>query len=496
MFDKIKTLGAETAVYGVSTILGRFLTFILTPIYTHFLVPGDLGLVATIYSYIAFFNVVYGYGMEGAYMKYVSTLELGNRKENFSAPFFSVLTTSVVLTAILFWQSGPLASLIHVPAEQTLLVRYAGVILLLDAITIIPFASLRMEKKAKTFVSIRLASIVLNVALNILFLVRFSMGVEGIFLSGVLSSAFSLLLLLPHVISHLTRGFPDGLLRALLRFGLPSLPAGLASMMIQVIDRPILEALSGKAVVGIYQANYRLGIFMMLVVSMFDFAWRPFFLSHAGDSEARPMFARVLTYYCLIATALFLALSFFLGDIVTAPIFAGRPLVARPYWGGLAIVPPVLLGYLFLGIYNNLLAGIYIEKKTAYLPAVTISGAVVNILANFALIPRFGMMGAAVATLAAYAVMAAVLYFVVRRMYPVPYEWGRLSKILFAAAAAFALYLAVTPPLPDLLWKTLLLLLFLLLMYLMKFFVPAETAILSRLFSRQTASGGEASSDL
>jgi O-antigen/teichoic acid export membrane protein len=496
MFDKIKTLGAETAVYGVSTILGRFLTFILTPIYTHFLVPGDLGLVATVYSYIAFFNVVYGYGMEGAYMKYVSTLELGNRKENFTAPFFSVLSTSVVLTAIIVWQSGPLASIIHIPESQTLLVRYSGWILLLDAITIIPFASLRMEKKATTFVSIRLASIVLNVALNILFLVRFSMGVEGIFLSGVISSAFTVLLLMPHVVSHLTRGFPEGLLRALLRFGLPSVPAGLASMMIQVIDRPILEALSGKAVVGIYQANYRLGIFMMLIVSMFDFAWRPFFLSHASDNEARPMFARVLTYYCLIAAALFLALSFFLEDIVTAPIFAGRPLVAQAYWGGLAIVPPVLLGYLFLGVYNNFLAGIYIEKKTAYLPAVTMSGAAVNILANFALIPHLGIMGAAVATLTAYAVMAAVLYFVVHRIYPISYEWSRLLKIVLGAAVAFTLYLVVHPPFPEILWKTLLMLFFLLLMYLMKFFVPAETAILSRLFSRQTTSPGDTPSDV
>lgn len=491
MLDRIKKLGTQTAVYGVSTILGRFLTFVLTPIYTHFLVPGDLGLVATVYSYIAFFNVVYGYGMEGAYMKYVSTLELGSRKENFTAPFFSVLSTSVALTALIFWQAGPLASLIHVPDTQTVLVRYAGAILLLDAITIIPFASLRMEKKATTFVSIRLASIVLNVALNILFLVRFSMGVEGIFLSGVLSSAFSAILLMPHVVSHLTRGFPDGLLRALLRFGLPSVPAGLASMMIQVIDRPILEALSGKAVVGIYQANYRLGIFMMLIVSMFDFAWRPFFLSHAGDSDARPLFARVLTYYCLIATALFLVLSFFLEDIVTAPIFAGRPLVAQAYWGGLAIVPPVLLGYLFLGVYNNLLAGIYIEKRTAYLPAVTISGAAVNIAANFALIPRWGIMGAAVSTLVAYGVMAGVLFVVVRRIYPVSYEWLRILKIVLSAAVAFMLYLSVQPAIPELVWKMVLLILFLLLMYLMKFFVPAEISILSRLFSRQSAPPGE-----
>jgi O-antigen/teichoic acid export membrane protein len=496
MFEKIKRLGTETAIYGISTILGRFLTFILTPIYTHFLVPGDLGLVATVYSYIAFFNVIYGYGMEGAYMKYVSTLEIGDRKANFTVPFASVAVTSVGLTLLILWQCASLAKLIHVPENLTVLIRYSGWILLLDSLTIIPFASLRMEGKAKRFVTIRLASILLNVALNILFLLRFQMGVEGIFLSGVLSSGFTVLLLLPHTLSRLTSTVPPGLLPALLRFGLPSVPAGLASMMIQVIDRPILEALSGKAVVGVYQASYRLGIFMMLIVSMFDFAWRPFFLSHAKDEDARPLFARVLTYYCLITTALLLALSFFLGDIVTLPIFAGRAIIAQPYWGGLVIVPVVLFGYLFLGVYNNLLAGIYIEKKTGYLPAVTLAGAAVNVLANFALIPLWGIMGAAAATLAAYAVMAGVLYLVVRKIYPVPYEWARIIKIGVAAAIAFSLYWYVTPRIPGFIWKLALLCLFIALMYFMKFFVPSEVKILTQLFSRQPQSPASTPSDM
>jgi O-antigen/teichoic acid export membrane protein len=486
MFDKIRRLGTETAVYGISTILGRFLTFILTPIYTHLLIPDNLGIVATVYSYIAFLNVIYGYGMDGAFMKYLSTLEIGDKKQNFTVPFASVSVVSIVLTGMIVLQSDPLARLIHVPESLSIVVRYAGWILLLDAITIVPFASLRMERKAKTFVAVRLASIVLNVILNIIFLVRFNMGVEGIFLSGVISSGFTLLLLLPHIVSHLTPVPAPGLLSALLRFGLPSVPAGLASMMIQVIDRPILESISGKAAVGIYQANYRLGIFMMLIVSMFDFAWRPFFLSHAQDPEARPLFARVLTYYCLAATGIFLVLSFFLGDIVTAPIFAGRPLFAPPYWGGLMIVPLVLLGYLFLGVYNNLLAGIYIEKRTGYLPAVTFLGASVNVLANFALIPSWGLMGAAFATFAAYAVMAVALYVVVRRIYPVPYEWARVAKIGLAAAVVFGLFAIVEIPGAEILWKAALILFFVGLMYAMKFLVPSEIAVLSRLFSRRS----------
>ena len=490
MFDKIRRLGTDTALYGVSTILGRFLTFVLTPIYTHVLITDDLGVVATVYAYIAFFNVVYGYGMEGAFMKYVSTLEAGDRKQNFSVPFLSVGATSLLFSVLILLLRTPLAEAAGVPPSLSVVVPCAGLILFFDALTIIPFASLRMQRKAKTFVAIRLAGIVVNVLLNLLLVVVWKGGVEGIFLSGVLSSALSFALLVPHILSEFTLELPAGLLPALLRFGLPSVPAGLASMMIQVINRPIMGAMMGTAAVGVFQANYRLGIFMMLLVSMFDFAWRPFFLSHASDHDARPLFARVLTYYTLIATSIFLFLTFFIGDLVTLPIFAGHSLFARPYWGGLGIVPWVLLGYLFLGVYNNLLAGIYIEKKTRYLPAVTFTGAAVNILATILLIPPWGMMGAAFATFLAYFLMALALYLVVRRFYPVPYEWKRLLKIALAAGVAMAFYILVDPGTYALLWKIALLCFFLMLLTLVKFFVPSEIAGLTRLLSR--ASGTDA----
>ncbi len=486
MFDKIRRLGTETALYGISTILGRFLTFLLTPIYTHVLITSDLGVVATVYAYIAFFNVLYGYGMEGAFMKYVSTLEAGDRKQNFSAPFLSVAATSALFSSLIIIFRSPLSVITEVPASHAVILFYAGLILFFDALSIIPFASLRMQRKARTFVAVRLAGITVNVLLNLVLVVLRRGGVEGIFLSGVLSSAFTFALLVPHVLSELTFALPRGLLRALLRFGLPSVPAGLASMMIQVINRPIMGAMAGTAIVGVFQANYRLGIFMMLLVSMFDFAWRPFFLSHANDPDARPLFARVLTYFTLVATSIFLFLMLFIGDFVTVPIFAGRSLFARPYWEGLGIVPWILLGYLFLGVYNNFLPGIYIEKKTQYLPAVTFTGAVVNIVATVLLIPLWGMMGAAFATFLAYFVMALALYLVVRRFYRVPYEWGRLLKVAFAAGVVVVLSLVIDAGSYTLLWKTALLLLFPLLLAMVKFFIPSEIAGVTRLLTRSS----------
>src|SRR5262249_40570158 len=150
--------------------------------------------------------------------------------------------------------------------------------------------------------------------------------------------------------------FPHNLLRALLAFGVPTVPAGLAAMVIQVIDRPILESLTDSSTVGIYQANYRLGIFMMLIVSMFDFAWRPFFFSHAKDPDAKHLFAPFLTFFLLLMTLIFLLLFFFLDTIVRTPLFFGYSILPSPYWPGLSIVPVVLVAYMFLGLSNNFTA--------------------------------------------------------------------------------------------------------------------------------------------
>ena len=245
---------------------------------------------------------------------------------------------------------------------------------------------------------------------------------KGIFISGLISSGFTVLLLIPVIVQNLVPSWPRrhpacaSAVRSSVR------PAGIAGMMLQVINRPILASLRGDAEVGIFQANYRLGIFMMLLVSMFDFAWRPFLLQHAQDEDARPLFARVMTYFVLVATGVFLVLSFFLADIVRWPIFGGHSIIDPRFWEGMDIIPVILLAYVFLGIYNNLIAGIYIEKKTGKLPLVTFTAAALHVVANYLLIPPFGLMGAAFATLVSYVVMAGMMYVIVQRFYPVQYE--------------------------------------------------------------------------
>ncbi|MBI4810858.1 MAG: polysaccharide biosynthesis C-terminal domain-containing protein, partial [Ignavibacteriales bacterium] len=258
--------------------------------------------------------------------------------------------------------------------------------------------------------------------------------------------------------------------------------------------RPILRALTDDATVGIYQANYRLGIFMMLIVSMYDYAWRPFYFSTAKEANAKGIFARVLTYLVLFMSAIFLMLTFFIGDIAKISIF-GRHIIGPSYWSGLNIIPIVLLGYVFLGISTNLSAGIFIEKKTKYSPFVTGVGAVVNVAANFLLIPPFGMLGAAWATFIAYFIMAVTMYFVVQRIYPVSYEFSRLLKVAGSVAIVIALYYFISiEKLSDsvtivFLWKTFLIVLFLLLMYMMKFFKAGEISAIKRLWNRRGVKG-------
>jgi len=481
MLAQIRRLGTDTAIYGISTVIGRFLNFLLVPFYTNVIHPGEYGIVANVYSILAFLNVVWVYGMESAYFKYSSTGEIGTPRQNFSTPFLSLCATSLVLSGGMTILAPLAGRWMSIPPGHGPIVEVAAGILLLDTLAVVPFAVLRMERKAALFGTLKVLNIVVNVVCNLVLLLHFHAGVEGIFLSGLIASGVTLLALVPTIARNFTWEFSRPLYRALLVFGLPYVPAGIAAIVVQVIDRPIMLYLTNPAVVGVYQANYRLGIVMMLIVSMYDYAWRPFFLSHASEPGARELFARALTYSVAAMTVVFLVVSFFIGDIVRLRLF-GRSIIHPDYWGGLPIVPVVLLGYMFLGVYNNLVAGVYIEKKTQRLPAITLAGALVNIGANFLWIPSLGMMGGALATLLAYAFMAVILYIDVRKYYPVPYEWGRIARLVLVAGVTYLLFLLFGAGAYHIIWKCGLLVFFCAALYLMRFFVPDELNALRSLF--------------
>ncbi len=483
MLAQIRRLGTDTAIYGISTVVGRFLSFLLVPFYTNVIRPGEYGIVANVYSIIAFLNVIWVYGMESAYFKYSSTGEIGTPRQNFSTPFISLCATSLLLSGALAALAPAAGRWMAIPPGHGSIVPYTAGILFLDTLAIVPFASLRMDRKPFLFASLKVLNIGVNVACNLVFLLVFHAGVEGIFMSGLIASGVTVIALVPTIVRQFTGEFSVPLYRALLKFGLPYIPAGLAAIVIQVIDRPIMLLLTSLAVVGVYQANYRLGIFMMLIVSMYDYAWRPFFLSHAAEPGAKALFARALTYSVAAMAGVFLAVSMFIGDVVRMRIF-GRYIIHPDYWGGLSIVPVVLIAYMFLGVYNNLVAGVYIEKRTQRLPAITLAGALVNIGANFLLIPVMGMMGGALATLLAYAVMAIVLYVDVQRFYPVRYEWGRIARLAAIGSLTYFLFLFVNAGAYHIAWKSFLLLFFCASLFLTRFFLPEEITALRRLIRK------------
>jgi O-antigen/teichoic acid export membrane protein len=450
MLGELRRLGSETAVYGLSTVVARLLNFFLLPLYTYVLAPGALGVAGTLLSYIAFFNILYSHGMDFSFLRHAKSP--GQDQNNvFSTAFWSLAAGAMALSLLIHASAGPLSSLIGAPQELSGIVRYAAWIMAFDALALIPFTELRLSHRSGFYVAVKTANIVLNLLLNWIFLIVKPMGVEGIFLALLLTSVTTLILLTPVLAARLRLRFDAPLHGLLLRFALPLVPAGLASMAVQVIDRPILQKLSGNDAAGLYQANYKLGIFMMMAVNMFDAAWRPFFLERADDSGAKRLFARVLTYFCAAAAALLLAVTFFIGDLVALPLLAGRPLIHPDYWVGLSIVPVVTLGYLFNGIYVNLLAPVTLAKRTDLVAYATGLGALVNIVSNFALIPAWGLMGAAAATALAYMAMAGSLYGFGQAVYPVEYEGGRLLHIAAVAAVLAAVFYALPAAAP---WGT------------------------------------------
>lgn len=428
MKEKLKELTKDTAIYGISTMLGRFLNFILVPFYTNIFAPTDYGVVILIYSYIAIFNIIFIYGMDAAFLKFAAFKDIGDEKDNFSTPFLSVLATSVLFCGMIILLKTPIASFVELTSNLDYLIILSALILFFDANTVISFLKLRLERKAKLFSFIKVISILFNILLNVFLILKLKWGIEAIFISNLAASILSFILLIPTLVKNFKFSFHSVLFKRLLKFGLPYLPAGLGMMLVQVIDVPILEKLTDVKTVGIYKANYKLGIFMMLFVNMFQYAWQPFFLTNAKEENAKEIFSKVLTYFSIVGSLMLVLLSLFISDIVKIN-FAGFSIIGAKYWEGLYIVPVILLAYLFNGLYVVFSAGIYIEEKSIYAPIVTGLGALTNIVANYMLIPQFNIMGAAIATLLSYVVMASGYYIVTQKFYKINYDFMKLTKI-------------------------------------------------------------------
>ena len=436
MFRELRGLAKETAFYGLSTVLGRMLSFLLTPLFTHLLNRSESGVVQTAYSYIAFLTVVYGLGLDVAYLRLGRS---GGKPDEgaFTGALGSVAALAIAISALLHVFAVPVGAALGIPAEFASVIRYAAWILALDALCLMPYTELRGSHRAGTFAAIKTFGIALNLVLAYVFVRQMHLGVRGVFLANLIASSATLAILAPVLLSRLGR--PDrALLKRMLAFGLPLVAALLGAMVVQVADRPIMARLGGLDMAGVYGNCYKLGIFMSLLVGMFDQAWKPFVLERAEREDVDALIARVLTYFATLACWAFLAVAFFVEPLVKAPLFAGHPLFGQAYWDGLAIVPVVTLGYLFNGLYFVMLAPLMIDKRMTSVGVATWAGALINIAANLYMIPRWGMMGAAWATCVAYLAMAGAVWRLGSRTRDTPYEWGRLATLAIWTALLWA----------------------------------------------------------
>ena len=486
MFEKIKQLTKDTAIYGVSTIVGRFLTFLLVPFYTNIFLPDEYGIIANLYIFIAILNIIYIFGMDAAYLKFASNKTIASEKDNFSTPYLSVMIVSILVSLLIILLGGQINSLLEVPKHYSHLLYYTSLILLIDALAVIPFVKLRIERKAKKFATVKIINILTNVFFNITLVLYFKWGIEAVLISNLIASAAALIILLPDILKNIRPVINLSLLKRLIKFGLPYLPAGLGSMLIQGIDRPILTNMTDLHTVGIYNANYKLGIFMMLFVNMFQYAWQPFFLQQAEEKDAKIIFSKVLTYFTFAASIILVFVSLYIDDIAKFNFF-GITLIGSLYWSGLVIVPIILFGYLFNGLYVVFTAGIYIEEKSIYVPLITGIGAAVNIVVNLLLIPSFGIMGAALATLASYIVIAAGLYIVTQKFYKIEYESAKMIGIFVTILLTGVIYYWLRSiDALNLFYKSFIMIFFVLISSLIAFDKNELSILKKKIFKKQT----------
>jgi O-antigen/teichoic acid export membrane protein len=481
MLQTIKRLTKHSAVYGVGHIISRSIGFLLLPIHTNFLPPEEYRNAALLFSALAFLNVFFSYGMDVAFLRFF-IVETGTSKKRtiFSTAFWMIFSTGLVFSVLIVLFPAPFSAAVFQSRHLSSLVRLGGGILLADALALLPFLVLRAEERSGSFVLLRTLNIAANLGLNVLYVVVWRKGVPGIFIANLISSVFTLVTLIPIFIRWLRPKFDRTMLSELLRFGLPYVPTGLAVLILDQIGRFFLDRMIGKEAAGIFSAGYKLGMFMALVVAAFRFAWHPFFLSTAKQEDAPRIFARVLTYFLFVTGSLFLFVSIFIREIVRIRFF-GITLFGKGYETGISIVPIVMLAYIGYGVYANFVVGIYLKKKTAYLPFVTGLGALVDVVGNFLLIPRFGIAGAAWSTFFAYLVMALSLSAVSQRLYPVPYEIGRIMKLVVVFAALFGLGMLILANSAT--WIRFSVVFFLLpvLLWIVRFFTSDEKEALARM---------------
>lgn len=448
--SKLKKLASQTAIYGISTILVRSLSWLINPFHTYVFGENQsaVGIIVELYAYIAFINVLLMYGMETAFFRYASKNK-ENQNKVFSTAMLSLLiSTTIFVTGICFFSQN-IADLLQYPSLQNIIIMLAF-ILGFDTLSNIPFAKLRLENKPMHYIGVKLTNVLITVGLNFFLLYPIlkgepssfgldlnpTHGLYYVFAANLIASGFTFLLFVPGFLNTKFE-FCKKTWNDLMRYGLPLVIVGLAGIVNETIDRILLkyllpqESLEDRtAQIGIYGSVYKLAIFMSLVVQAYRMGAEPFFFKQAKDKDALQTVAKAMTLFVLMGLTIFLAVSFNLDLVILA--------VEESYRAAKNIVPILLMAYLFLGIFYNLSVWYKLGDKTHYAMFISITGAIVTILINVLFIPKYGYWASTWATFASYFVMTIISWLWGKKYYPVPYELGKiLAYLLFALTLFF-----------------------------------------------------------
>lgn len=451
--SKIRKLAGDTVVYGFGSIIPRVLNFLLFPLHTRVFDPAAYGVISYLYVFVAFLNIIYTFGMETAYFRYATKPGADpNRVFNITQTLVLLISTLFSLSFIIF--SRPLARLLDVPQAPYYIIILA-IIMFIDAAVAIPFAKLRLERRPWLFATAKIINVIILVGLNLYFFlfsywitthnisfdfqqisvyVKNSYGIGYVFLANLLANIFYLFFFY----KILLKWRPDidkNFFSSMIIYAYPIMLTGLAGMTNEMFSRWTLEwwlpdnfypGQSSMYALGVFSACYKYAVFMSLAIQAFRFAAEPFFFSHASDKNSPELFARVNHFFIIVCSFILLAVAINL-DILK------YLLGGKAYYEGLDVVPILLLGYLFLGVYYNFSVWFKLTDKTYYGTIITVVGAFITIGLNFLLIPIAGYLGSSWATLGCYFFMAAACYLIGQKYYPIPYQILRGAAYILLA---------------------------------------------------------------
>lgn len=485
----IKKLASQTAIYGLSSIFGRFLNYLLVPLYTYYFTAAQYGVVSEFYAYAGFFSVLLLFGFETGYFRFrdqehiamegvYAASQSGTRDVAYSTALLFIVLINLAFFALIVLVNTRLSATLNY-ANHPEYVLCFSLILILDAIAAIPFARLRAENRAFRFAGVKIIEILVTVLLSLFFIIycpkayaknpeswlaliyQPTIGIGYIFIANLIASGFKFLLLAPQL-SGLAWGFDRALFARMIRYSLPMVVIGFAGIINEMLDRALLKYLlpydiqTNMKMLGIYSACYKLSILMSLFIQAFRYAAEPFFFAYADKSDARQVYAVVLKFFVIFCVFIFLLVTLFIDFF--------KYFVGEEFRVGLEVVPILLLANLCLGIYINLSIWYKLTDRTLLGAWVSLAGAGLTIALNLWWIPLLGYLGSAWATLACYSSMAIVSYLLGQKYYPIDYDVKRMIAYI---GLGLGLYIAHGQLLLTITWQPWLLASTLMLLYVL-----------------------------